>query len=113
MNSVQLLGNLTREPEARFTPKGTAVAKVGLAINRKWRNDSGELQEDVTFVDLEAFGKTAEFIAKQAAKGARAAVEGSLRMDTWEDKKTNAKRSRLFVLVERFELIDWKDSDGK
>src|SRR5262245_35129878 len=95
-NKVILIGNLTRDPELRYTPKGVAIAKIGLAINRNWRDaNSGELKEEVTFVDVDAFGKQAETLSNYMKKGRPIMIEGRLRLDTWEDKQTNQKRSRL------------------
>lgn len=105
-NKVILAGNLTRDPELRYTPKGTAIAKLGLAINRTWRNEAGETKEEVTFVDVDAFGRTAETIGQYLKKGRPILIEGRLRLDTWEDKQTNQKKSRLGVVLETFQFID-------
>jgi single-strand DNA-binding protein len=105
-NKVILAGNLTRDPELRYTPKGTAVAKLGMAINRTWKNEAGETKEEVTFVDIDAFGRTAETIGKYLRKGRPILIEGRLRLDTWEDKQTNQKKSRLGVVLETFQFID-------
>src|SRR2546428_1084518 len=104
-NKVILIGNLTRDPELRYTPKGTALAKIGLAINRTWKNDAGESKEEVTFVDVEAWGRQAETISQYLKKGSPMLVEGRLRLDSWEDKQTNQKRSRLAVVLERFQFL--------
>src|SRR3954468_13823643 len=105
-NKVILAGNLTRDPELRYTPKGTAIAKFGLAINRTWKNETGEAKEEVTFVDIDAFGKQAETLAKYMKKGRPILVEGRLRLDQWDDKQTNQKRSRLGVVLESFQFLD-------
>ncbi len=105
-NKVILAGNLTRDPELRYTPKGTAIAKIGLAINRKWRNEAGEMKEDTTFVDVDAFGKTAETIGQYLKKGRPILIEGRLRYETWDDKTTGAKRSKLGVVMDSFQFID-------
>jgi single-strand DNA-binding protein len=105
-NKVILVGNLTRDPELRYTPKGTAVAKIGMAINRTWRTESGESREEVTFVDVEAFGRQAETIGQYLKKGRPVMVEGRLKYDTWEDKQTSQKRSRLSVVLESFQFLD-------
>ncbi len=105
-NKVILIGNLTRDPEVRYTPKGVAIAKLGLAINRTWRDaNTGESKEEVTFVDIDAFGKQAETLSKYVRKGSPIMVEGRLRLDTWEDKQTNQKRSRLGVVLEGFQFL--------
>ena len=99
-NRVILAGNLTRDPELRYTPSGTAIAKFGLAINRSWKDQSGEKKEEVTFVDVDAFGKQAELIGQYVKKGNPLLVEGRLKLDQWDDKKTSEKRSRLGVVLE-------------
>lgn len=105
-NKVILAGNLTRDPELRYTPKGTAIAKIGLAINRTWKTETGETKEEVTFVDVDAFGRTAEIIGQYLKKGRPILVEGRLRLDTWDDKQTNQKRSKLGVVLESFQFMD-------
>jgi single-strand DNA-binding protein len=105
-NKVILMGNLTRDPELRYTPKGTAIARLGLACNRKWKSETGELKEEVTFVDVDAFGKTAETIAQYLKKGRPILIEGRLRYETWEDKQTNQKKSKLGVVLENFQFLD-------
>jgi single-strand DNA-binding protein len=105
-NKVILAGNLTRDPELRYTAKGMAIAKITLAINRTWRNEGGETKEEVTFVDVDAFGRTAENIGQYFKKGRPILVEGRLRYETWEDKQTNQKRSKLGVVLENFQFMD-------
>jgi single-strand DNA-binding protein len=104
-NKVILVGNLTRDPELRYTPKGMAIAKLGLAVNRTWKNESGESKEEVTFVDIDAFGKQAETIAQYLKKGSPLLMEGRLRLDQWDDKQTGQKRSRLGVVLEGFQFL--------
>jgi single-strand DNA-binding protein len=104
-NKVILAGNLTRDPEMRYTTKGTAVAKLGLAVNRTWRNEAGETKEEVTFVDVDAFGKQAEVISQYLRKGGPILLEGRLKLDQWDDKQTGQKRSRLGVVLESFTFI--------
>jgi len=110
-NKVILAGNLTRDPELRYTPKGLAIAKLGLAINHRWTNEAGEKKEDVTFVDVDAFGKQAETISQYMKKGRPLLVEGRLKLDTWEDKTTHQKQSKLKVMLESFSFID-SNRDG-
>jgi len=105
-NKVILVGNLTRDPELRYTPKGTAIAKLGLAVNRVWKTETGESKEEVTFVDIDAFGKQAETIGQYLKKGRPVLVEGRLRLDQWDDKQTGQKRSRLGVVLEAFQFLD-------
>lgn len=104
-NKVILAGNLTRDPELRYTPKGMAICKFGLAINRNWTNEAGEKKEEATFVDIDAFGKQAEVIAQYVKKGQQFLVEGRLRLDQWDDKQTGQKRSRLGVVLEGFSFL--------
>lgn len=111
-NKVILMGNLVRDVEVRSLPGGTSVAALGIAVNRKWRDGaSGEMREEVTFVDCEAFGKTAENIARFFAKGKPIFVEGRLKLDTWKDKADGSNRSKLKVIVESFEFVGGK-GDG-
>src|SRR6267378_2301249 len=105
-NRVILMGNLTRDPELRYTPKGTAIAKLGLAVNRVWRTETGETKEEVTFVDIDSFGKQAETIAQYLKKGSPLLMEGRLRLDQWDDKQTGQKRSKLGVVLESFKFMD-------
>ncbi len=105
-NKVILAGNLTRDPELRYTPKGTAIARLGLAVNRTWTSETGEKKEETTFVDVDAFGKQAEVIAQYFRKGRAILVEGRLRYDTWDDKQTGQKRSKLSVVLESFSFLD-------
>ncbi len=104
-NKVILAGNLTRDPELRYTPKGVAIAKLGLAINRTWKNETGETKEEVTFVDVDAFARQAEVIGQYLKKGNPILIEGRLRLDTWDDKQTNQKRSKLGVVLESFQFL--------
>lgn len=104
-NKVILMGNLTRDPELRYTPKGTAIARVGLAVNRVWTGENGEKKEEVTFVDCDAYGKTAETIGQYLRKGSPILIEGRLRLHTWDDKQTSQKQSKLRVDVESFKFV--------
>jgi len=105
-NKVILAGNLTRDPELRYTPKGTAIARVGMAVNRTYTTETGEKKEEVTFVDVDAFGRQAEVIAQYMKKGRPLLVEGRLKLDQWEDKNTHQKQSKLRVVLESFSFID-------
>jgi single-strand DNA-binding protein len=104
-NKVILIGNLTRDPELRYTPQGVAIAKIGLAINRTWRTESGETKEEVTFIDVDAFRRQAETLAQYLKKGSPLMVEGRLKLDQWDDKQTGQKRSRLGVVLEGFQFL--------
>lgn len=105
-NKVILAGNLTRDPELRYTPSGMAIARIGIAMNRKWKSETGEMKEEVTFVDVDAFGKQAETIGQYLKKGRPILIEGRLRYEQWEDKQTQQKRSRLGVVLESFQFLD-------
>lgn len=105
-NKVILAGNLTRDPELRYTSKGTAIAKLTLAINRSYTTEAGEKKEEVTFVDVDAFGRQAEVIGQYMRKGRPFLVEGRLKLDQWEDKTTHQKKSRLGVVLESFSFLD-------
>jgi single-strand DNA-binding protein len=111
-NKVILAGNLTRDPEMRYTPKGMAIASFGLAMNRKWKSETGEMKEEVTFVDIDSFGREAELISQYMKKGRPLLMEGRLRFDQWEDKNTHQKQSKLRVVLERFTFIDSKTPEG-
>ena len=104
-NKVILVGNLTRDPELRYTPKGTAIAKIGLAVNRVWTNEAGEKKEEVTFVDVDIFGRTAENVGQYMRKGRPILVEGRLRLDQWDDKQTGQKKSKLGVVAETVQFL--------
>jgi len=104
LNKVFLIGNLTRDPELRYSPSGVAVAKFGLATNRVYKGQDGEKKEDVCFVDIVAFGKTAEACANYLSKGKQTFIEGHLQFSTWETPE-GQKRSKLEVIVERMQLL--------
>lgn len=108
-NKVILAGNITRDIEQRFTPRGTATAQFGIAVNRKWTAESGEKNEDVCFVDCTVFGKQAETLVKYVVKGDPLLIEGRLDLDEWEDKETKKNRQKLFVVVEGFQFLKSKD----
>lgn len=101
-----LCGNLTRDPEVRYTAGGLAICQFGLAVNRSWKDAQGELKEEVTFVDVSAFGKQAETIGQYLKKGRPMLVEGRLKLDQWEDKQSGQKRSKLGVVLEAFTFLD-------
>lgn len=103
-NKVIIAGNLTRDPELTYTRGGTAIANFALAVNRKWKDESGESKEEVSFIDCAAFKGTAESVAQYKKKGDCILVEGRLRQETWDDKTTGAKRSKLKVMVENIQF---------
>ncbi len=112
LNKVMLIGNLTRDPELRVTPKGTAICQFSLAVNRKFRDEAGADREEVTYVDIEAWGKSGENIAKYCTKGRPLFVEGRLRLDQWEDKTTKEKRSRMKVVCDNFQFLGTGRAEG-
>lgn len=109
-NKVLLMGNLTRDIELKSIAGGQNVAKMGLAVNRHYTLPSGEKREEVTFVDCEAWGKTAETMAKYLAKGRPVFVEGRLKLDMWE--KDGQKHSKMKVVVDSFQFIDSRPGGG-
>jgi len=111
-NKVMLMGNLTRDVEIRHTSGNTAVGNFGLAVNRKFKTQSGDQREEVTFVDCEAWGRTAEVMAQYLSKGRPVFIEGRLKLDQWEDKNGGGKRSKLSVVVENFQFIDSGQGGG-
>lgn len=113
LNRVFLAGNLTRDVELKTTGGNSTVGSFGLAVNRTWNNAAGEKQEEVTFIDCTAWGKTAEVMAKYLSKGRPVLLEGRLKLDQWEDKKDGSKRSKLSVVVESFQFLDSKGSEDK
>ena len=111
-NQVILVGNLTRDPELRVTPKGTAICQFGLAVNRQYKDDSGQTRDETTFVDIEAWGKQGELISKYLTKGSPALVQGRLKLDQWEDKTTQQKRSKLKVVLENVQFLSSRGAGG-
>ncbi|MDE0301428.1 MAG: single-stranded DNA-binding protein [Candidatus Poribacteria bacterium] len=112
-NKVILMGNLTRDPELRYLPSGSAVANIGLAINRNWTDrESGEKREEVCFVDLEAFGRTAETMNEYLQKGRAVLIEGRLRYRTWETDD-GQRRSKHDIFVERFQFVGGRQDGGE
>lgn len=105
VNKVLLMGHLTREPQTKSTPSGTAICELGLAVNRRYRSPQGDEREDTCYVEVEAFGRTAEICGQFLHKGSPAFFEGRLRLDQWVDKNTGQNRSRLKVMAEAVQLI--------
>lgn len=111
-NKVMLMGNLTRDPEVRYSSNNNAICKIGLAVNRRYTLADGTKKEEVTFVDCDAFGKTGEAIGKYLSKGKPIFIEGHLKLDEWQDKQTNEKRTKLKVVIDTFQFIDSKGGPG-
>ncbi len=112
LNKVMLIGNLTRDPEVRYTPKGTAVAEIGLAVNRRYTAESGEKREETTFVDVTLWGRTAELAGEYLKKGRPVYIEGRLQLDSWDDKQTGQKRSKLRVVCEEMQFLGSREGGG-
>lgn len=115
LNKVMLMGNLTRDPEIRYTPSGVACADFGLAVNEVWFDDSGAKKENVCFVDVTAWEKGAEWAEKYLKKGAEVHIEGKLKLEQWDDKQTGGKRSKLKVIAQKLTPTfgTWKDGGRK
>jgi len=112
LNKVMLIGNLTRDPEMKYTPKGTAIAEIGLAVNRNYTTESGEKREEVTFIDITLWGRTAEVVGEFCKKGRPIYVEGRLQLDSWDDKQTGQKRSKLKVVGDAIQLLGSREGGG-
>ncbi len=111
-NKVILLGNLTRDPEVRYTPKGSAVCDLGLAVNRAYTLENGEKREEVTYVDVVLWARLAEIAGEYLKKGRPVFIEGRLQLDTWDDKQSGQKRSKLRVIGETMQLLGSRPSGG-
>ncbi|NRA40531.1 MAG: single-stranded DNA-binding protein [Planctomycetes bacterium] len=111
LNSVHVAGNLTRDPQVRFFANEKAVADFGLAINRRYRGGDGEMKEETTFIDVETWGRQAELVGQYLTKGRNCFVEGSLKLDQWEDKSGN-KRSKIKVTAQRVHFLGPNDRSG-
>ena len=105
VNKVILIGNVTRNPEIKYIPKGTAVTDLGLAVNRRYNVEGGGKREETAFIEITFWGRQAEVASEYLKRGSMVYVEGRLQMDTWEDKQTGQKRSRLRVVAENFQLL--------
>ena len=105
LNRVLLIGNLTRDPEVKYTPKGTAVVDIGIAVNRVYSGEDGEKKEEVTFIDVTLWARQAEVAQEYLKKGRQVFIEGRLQLDTWDDKQTGQKRSRLRVVAENMQML--------
>lgn len=113
LNKVMLIGNLTRDPEVRFTPKGNAVCDMGIAVNRRYLNEAtGERVDEVTYLDIVVWNKQAELAGQYLAKGRSVYIEGRLQMDTWEDKATGQKRNKIKIVADSLLFLDSKGAGG-
>ena len=110
-NKVILIGNLTRDPELKYLPKGTGVCNISMAVNRRWRTEAGEEREDVYFADCKAFGKQAETLSQYVKKGHPLMIEGRLTREEWDDKKSGEKKSATRIMIESFQFLKSRE-DG-
>ncbi len=110
-NRVILMGNLTRDPEIRYVPSGMAVTDIGLAVNERRKNANGEWIDEATFVDMTAWGRTAEVMSEYLSKGSPVLIEGRLKLDTWEGQD-GQKRSKLKVVVDRMQMVGPRPQGG-
>jgi single-strand DNA-binding protein len=112
-NKVILVGNLTRDPEVKYLPSGTAVSEIGLAVNRSWFDkQSNSRKEETTFVDITLWGRTAEIAGEYLSKGRSVLIEGRLQLDSWEDKTSGQKRSKLRVVGENMTMLGGRGEGG-
>ena len=109
-NRVILMGNLTRDPELRVTPQGTSVCKINVAVNKQIRMSDGGVKDETSFIDVDAFGRQADIIAKYFIKGRPILVEGRLKLDRWETQ-AGEKRSKLGVILESFQFVGQRTED--
>jgi single-strand DNA-binding protein len=107
-NRVMLAGNLTRDPQVRFFANEKAVAEFGLAINRRYKDANGQQKDETTFVDVETWGRTAELVGQYLTKGRGCFIEGRLKLDSWDDKESGQKRSKLKVVADNVQFTDSK-----
>lgn len=106
LNRVLLIGNLTRDPELKYLPSGSAVCEFSIAVNRNWTDKkTGDKKEEVSFIDIVSWGRTAEICAEYLKKGRSTFVEGRLQQDRWEDQKTGQKRSKIRVNAESVQFL--------
>ncbi len=112
-NKVILMGNLTRDPQVRYTPRGSAVAEIGLAVNRTWFDkQTNSRKEEVTFIDVTLWGRDAEVAGEYLSKGRPVLIEGRLQLDSWDDKETGQKRSKLRVVGESMTMLGSRGDGG-
>jgi single-strand DNA-binding protein len=113
LNKVMLIGNLTRDPDVRYTPKGSAVADLGIAVNRTYMTESNERMQETTYIDVVVWSHLAELAGKYLHKGRAVFIEGRLQMDTWVDKATDQKRTKLRVVADNLQFLDSKREGGQ
>lgn len=112
INNVELAGNLTRDPDYRKIASGTSVCKLGMAVSKRWKGKDGTKNEDTLFVNVTVWGQSAEYISDNMVKGDPVLVEGSLKMNEWQDKTTQQKRSMIEVVAHRVQPLGWRDKEA-
>lgn len=113
LNQVNLIGHLTRDPETRYTPKGTAVTKIGLAVNREWKDDKGGKKSEVTFIDVTCWARLAEVAGEYLTKGSPVYFGGRLSTESWDDKATGKKRTKTIVVADHMQLLSRRNEEPK
>jgi single-strand DNA-binding protein len=113
LNRVLLIGNLTRDPEVRYTSTGTAVTEIGIAVNRAWTDENGTKRDEATFVDVTLWARQAEVAQEYLVKGRQVLIEGRLKLDSWTDQQSGQKRSKLRVVAENMQMLGGRaDTEG-
>lgn len=112
VNKVILIGNVTRDVELRYTPGGTPAANVGLAVSERWKDKDGNDKEETVFVDIDVWDRQAETVSQFVKKGSLIYVEGKLKLDTWDDKTTGEKKTKMKIRAERIQFLDRKDASA-
>lgn len=112
LNSVSIIGNITRDIEVRVLASGKSVAEFGVAATKKFKSEGGQSKEDVLFVDVACFGKTAEIVGDYLHKGSKIFLHGSLKLDSWEDKQTGQKRNKIKIVANDIQFLDRKPSES-
>jgi single-strand DNA-binding protein len=112
LNKVFLMGRLTFDPELRYTPSGSSVTELRMAVNRVWTGRDGDRKEETLFIDVTAWDRQAEICCQYLKKGSQVHIEGSLKMDSWDDKTTGEKRSKIKVLADRVQFLDRRGDSG-
>jgi single-strand DNA-binding protein len=112
MNHCTFIGNITRDIDLKYLPSGKAVCELGLALNHKWTDDKGVKREDVTFIDCVAYGRTAEVLGEYSKKGDKIALQCRVKQETWDDKQTGQKRSKLKFVIDAMELLGQRRAEG-
>lgn len=111
-NRCAFAGFLGRDPEVRYTSSGTAICNFSLAVSKRWKDNDGNKKEETAWIDCQAWGKTGENFGEICYKGSNVFVEGEMKQDTWKDKKTDQKRSKLVLNVRFWQILHKREDDG-